>query len=190
MSVNILRCRVTSERQPRLKNGQPAQSTTGVLRARIESSATHRSSSRLRRARHRDAPWPAGRPASVSDGADPEPPCHVTELGIRPPALRQHFFGSNAMPQIGQSPGLILLHLRMHRAGVDRARDSRRGRLVSAALRETRRVGVELLFAAGRAKVIGRARVRARTGSRVRLDLHAANRIGVCHHEFVRRCSG
>jgi hypothetical protein len=30
ISVNMLSLRVTSDRQPRTKNGQPAQSTTGV----------------------------------------------------------------------------------------------------------------------------------------------------------------
>ena len=33
ISVNMLRWRVASERHPRTKNGQPAQSTTGVARA-------------------------------------------------------------------------------------------------------------------------------------------------------------
>ena len=33
ISVNILRLRVTNERQPRTKNGQPAQRTTGVANA-------------------------------------------------------------------------------------------------------------------------------------------------------------
>ena len=30
MSVNMFRCRVSSDRQPRAKNGQPVHSTTGV----------------------------------------------------------------------------------------------------------------------------------------------------------------
>ena len=33
ISVNMLRLRVTSERQPRAKNGAPAHSTTGVASA-------------------------------------------------------------------------------------------------------------------------------------------------------------
>ena len=33
ISVNMLRLRVTSDCQPRSKNGQPAQSTTGVASA-------------------------------------------------------------------------------------------------------------------------------------------------------------
>ena len=33
ISVNMFKCRVSSERQPRRKNGQPAQSTTGVVSA-------------------------------------------------------------------------------------------------------------------------------------------------------------
>ena len=33
ISVNMLRLRVSSDCQPRTKNGQPAQSTTGVAKA-------------------------------------------------------------------------------------------------------------------------------------------------------------
>ena len=56
-----------------------------------------------------------------------------------------------------------------------------------ASLREARWICVERPLATGRAKVIGRARVPARSGGRLRLDLHSTNRIGVRHREFVRQ---
>ena len=67
ISVNMLRLRVTSDCQPRSKNGQPAQSTTGVANAscsqfdmrRLRSVHADRRSGRPSRARTRAAPAPA-----------------------------------------------------------------------------------------------------------------------------------
>ena len=52
--------------------------------------------------------------------ADPEPPRHVDEFGVRPRLAPVGASGSSAMPQIGQDPGSVLTNLRVHRAGVDR----------------------------------------------------------------------
>ncbi len=101
--VNILGDRFWTERQPRTKKGQPHQSTTGVLRRnwvhRENSPSNHPGASGQRCAmasrktgRLRTAPTQKRLVMSRS-----------SELSGAEPAAT--FFGSRAMPQIGQSPG-------------------------------------------------------------------------------------
>src|SRR6185437_3431886 len=73
--------------------------------------------------------------------------------------------------------------LRVHRAGVDRAFDDRRG---LARAKILVRIGREFRFAAGRAEIIWMARVRMAMRRRVRIDLHPAHGIdGVAGRVFV-----
>ena len=81
ISVNMLRLRVTTDCQPRTKNGQPAHSTTGVAsasciqfdRVLVDPAG----------ARRRDAPpISSTTTGTVSASADPEAARHVGELGI------------------------------------------------------------------------------------------------------------
>ncbi len=107
ISVNMFRCRVTTERQPRTKNGHPPQSTTGVAKT----SWTQVSSG--------CGTNPASGPplGSISDMA-------MAKTGSVSTALTQNrrrmsvssgfsssstvtVRGSSAMPQIGHEPGSL-----------------------------------------------------------------------------------
>ena len=98
----MLRLRVTSDCQPRTKNGQPAHSTTGVASTSCSQFEVWRGTIRLeagqvpahlqRDDRHRERK------------PDPEPARHVDELVVRR-RLRLTSTGSSAMPQIGHEPG-------------------------------------------------------------------------------------
>ena len=119
MSVNMFRCRLTSDRQPRTKNGQPAHSTTGVLSANciqrdaIAVDPRRRAGNKMR---HREE-----KHRQRERAADPEPARHVAQLGVVIIVRRRAgVFGSSAMPHFGQVARMILLDLRVHRAGVDR----------------------------------------------------------------------
>ena len=104
ISVNMLRLRVTSDCQPRTKNGQPAHSTTGVAKRELHPVRQRRlDPDRAQPARC--APISSTKTGSVSDQADPEPPRHVGEFGIGSGCRPSTISGSSAMPQIGQEPG-------------------------------------------------------------------------------------
>ena len=79
----MLRLRVTIDSQPRTKNGQPPQSTTGVASASwIQRRAVAPSRGDERRrdiSAHRE-----GEDRHGEGQAHPEAPGHVDELGIRP----------------------------------------------------------------------------------------------------------
>ena len=123
ISVNMLRLRVTTDCQPRTKNGQPAHSTTGVANAswiQLDSVAID----------------PAMRAdemrAHLQDDdrkrqheADPEAARHVGELGIGP-AVGGRELGLERHAADRAGAGADLPDLRMHRAGVDRAFRHRR----------------------------------------------------------------
>ena len=113
----MLRCRVTSERQPRTKNGAPAHSTTGVDSA-SEIQFDHAGGTRCIRPK-----WPPISITNTGSGQhqrDPEPPRHVGEFGIRRLVERNLFrLQRHAADRTTARPDLP--HLGMHRAGVDRA---------------------------------------------------------------------
>ncbi len=155
ISVNMLRLRVTSERHPRAKNGAPAHTTTGVANTSWIQFETLGATNCSRSKR-----WPPISSDDDGDGErqpDPEPALHVDQLDVRA-ALRRHRRGlkRHAADRAGARPDLA--DLRVHRAGVDRA--LRRGRRLRRALwcREIALgVGEELLAAARRAEIVGRA---------------------------------
>ena len=90
-------------------------------------------------------------------------------LGARLRRLERH-----AADRAGAGPDLP--DLGMHRTGVDRALRYRlRAHLLRG--RDTARVGDELGAAAGRAEVIGAARVAGSVLGRVRIDIHPAHRV-------------
>ena len=120
ISVNMLRLRLTSDAQPRSKNGQPAQSTTGVARtscSQIESLGRHERVEPVARgcmppiasSEHRQRSG-RGRPGTAGS-------CPRVRGSARASAAT--ISGSSAMPQIGQAPGPDLPDFRVHRAGVD-----------------------------------------------------------------------
>src|SRR5947209_9111449 len=103
MRVNILRCRLSKDLQPRTKNGEPAQRTTGVLSAncvqRDASPENHWGAwgnrcdiARTKTGTVSAAPIQRRRVMSVN-----------SELSSAVPAAI--VFGSSAIPQMGQSPG-------------------------------------------------------------------------------------
>ena len=103
MSVNMLRLRLTSDCQPRTKNGQPAHSTTGVLRAnciqREGSPSTQVGAFGSRCAI-----------ATTNTGSVRAPPIQKRRVMSRSSAFSSSlpataFFGSSVIPQIGQLPG-------------------------------------------------------------------------------------
>ena len=104
ISVNMFRWRLTTDGQPRTKNGQPPQSTTGVASASWIQ-AVHRSPS---------SRW-TGRPGSMSPMASRNTGRVSTRLIQNRRVMSTSsglggssagtVIGSSAMPQIGQSPG-------------------------------------------------------------------------------------
>ena len=81
MSVNMLSERLTSDCQPRWKNGHPHQSTTGVLRMNCiqrDTVALHP----MRRGRKQMAHRERRNTGRLSACADPESPRHVAQLGV------------------------------------------------------------------------------------------------------------
>ena len=75
--------------------------------------------------------------------ADPEPPRHVDELGVRPGlGGRRRRLERHAADRAGARPGLT--DLRVHRAGVDRRRPARFGRLRRRGATYSLRIGDEL----------------------------------------------
>ena len=102
ISVNMLRLRVSSDCQPRTKNGQPAQSTTGVANAnwiQFDSVGSIQ-------------PWPPTRWPPISSttaGSASTRPIQKRRVMSASSGLggasRLATSGSSAMPQIGQLPG-------------------------------------------------------------------------------------
>ena len=114
----MLRLRVTTDCQPRTKNGQPAHSTTGVakreldpVRQRLIDEAVTADDVRAHLEReHRQR----------QHEADPEAPGHVGEFGIRA-RVGGRDLGLERHAADRAGAGADLPDLRMHRAGVDRA---------------------------------------------------------------------
>src|SRR5437868_3659021 len=103
MSVNMLRLRVRIERAPRLKNGQPAHKTTGVLSTnwiqREGSPESHAGAfgircniARKKTGKARAAPIQKRRLMSINSELSSAPSAEIVS-------------GSRAIPQIGHSPG-------------------------------------------------------------------------------------
>ena len=116
---------MTSDCQPRTKNGQPAHSTTGVAKRELDPvrQSAGRSSGR---APIRCPPISSAKTGSGQREADPEAARHVDQLGVRPAsARREHRLERHAADRAGARADLA--DLRMHRAGVDRAFGHRRG---------------------------------------------------------------
>ena len=119
ISVNMLRLRVTSDAQPRTKNGQPAHSTTGVARPVAIQFET------AGREQHmQTGQMPAHLQRDHRHGErerDPEAPRHVDEFGVRAFGRRRDLrLQRHAADRAAARADLA--DLRMHRAGVDRAR--------------------------------------------------------------------
>src|SRR4051812_10227724 len=105
MRVNMLRCRLSNDFQPLTRNGQPAQSTTGVVNAnwiqREASPESHAGAfgnrcdiARINTGNVRAAPIQRRRVRSFNSEASSVVPAEIV-------------FGSSAIPQIGQSPGPV-----------------------------------------------------------------------------------
>ena len=114
----MLRLRVTIERQPRTKNGQPAHNTTGVDSANCSQLDSVWSIQGC-------VPKRCAPISSIKTGAVSTTPIHKrlvmsTSSGLGPASAVARS-GSSAIPQIGQAPSPTLAYLRAHRAGVDRA---------------------------------------------------------------------
>jgi hypothetical protein len=100
MSVNIFSERLTSDCNPRLKNGQPAHTTTAVcMRNHVRHSQT--------------------KDRKCERGANPEPPGHVTQLGVVLFAASDHVLRFQRHSANRAVAWLILLDPRMHRAGIN-----------------------------------------------------------------------
>ncbi len=102
MRVNMLRLRETSDAHPRWKNGQPAQSTTGVARANWIQLDARELTSPIRKGR---CP-PISRTNTGTESASPTQNRRVMSAssGLGPVSAVT-VTGSSAMPQIGQTPG-------------------------------------------------------------------------------------
>jgi hypothetical protein len=148
----MLRLRFPCDFQPRSKNGQPAQSTTGVA-------STSWIQLRCRREEMAAGEVPAHLEQEDRQGqhqADPEAARDVDEFGFGPSSA-EGISGSSAMPQIGQLPGPTCRIFGMHGAGVDGAGDD--GLRDQLRLQVAFGVGGELGAAARAAEMIGCARV-------------------------------
>ena len=106
ISVNMFRWPVTSDLNPRSKNGQPAQSTTGVARTSCSHECAVGPSQRS-----------TGTPiigsidtrntGSVSAAAIQNLRVMPRSSGSSSPASSVSVFGSRSMPHFGQAPGPI-----------------------------------------------------------------------------------
>ena len=101
ISVNMLRLRVSSERQPRAKNGAPAHSTTGVASAN-EIQFDHGGIC----IRPRWPPISSANTGIVSASAIQNRLVMSISSGSGA-SSSETCSGSSAMPQIGQAPGPI-----------------------------------------------------------------------------------
>ena len=102
ISVNMLRLRVTRDCQPRTKNGAPPHSTTGVARTNCSQFDQFWPSSMWRLVR-----WPpisSAKTGSVSTSAIQNRRVMSATSGFGAASAEPNS-GSNAMPQIGQTPG-------------------------------------------------------------------------------------
>ena len=125
ISVNMFRLRLTSEAQPRSKNGQPPHRTTGVASSEFDpADRAHRENSLQRAGPGSMSDMPSSKHGNRERDADPESARHGNEFGIF------FFFDdggarlkSHAANRAGARFGAH--DFRMHRAGVF---DARRGR--------------------------------------------------------------
>ena len=127
----MLSCQVRKERQPRSRNGQPAQSTIGVasvacthcdhvtfMRCGSPEAVAKRSTHAVTSTPGNASPMARRRSGTVRTSATQNRRNMSTSSGFGPsPADGAN--GSSAMPQIGQLPGPTLPNLRVHWAGVD-----------------------------------------------------------------------
>ena len=106
ISVNMLRWPVTSERTPRSKIGQPAQSTTGVASANCSQWLAE-----IPIQRSRGTPTigsiASKKTGSVSAAAIQNRRLMRRSSGSSSPVPACTVFGSRSMPHFGQAPGPI-----------------------------------------------------------------------------------
>ena len=188
MSVNMLRCRETTESQPRSKNGHPPQRTTGVASASCsqaprtavqEARSVH--GQHLRRHEREERQGEGGR--------DPEPPGHVLRA---PDSLLRLAPWPCAAPapcrRWGRCPGPCcttsgcmgqVYSAAMAASGTGGAGAAAAG---AAGGREVLlRILAKPPRAAGRAEVVRLPVVRDGGRRLVRVDRHAAHRVGDLH---------
>ena len=127
ISVNMFKCPVSSERQPRRKNGQPGPRNDGRrerelnpargvairpgLRGECRNQVSHRQDKHRQRKR----------------GADPKAPGHVAQFGVLL-VVRDRCHGHRFQRHAADRAiaGMVLLDFGVHRAGVNRFARSRR----------------------------------------------------------------
>ena len=166
---------VRNERQPRTRNGQPHQRTTGVARSSSSQRAA-RAPSQASTGRPSIGPIARTTSGTVSAAPTAKRRRKSTSSGFGPSSAGRHALRLQRHAADRAVAGADLLDLRVHRAGVDRARGHRLGR--RRGRRDSRRVGLEPLLAARRAEVeplAARGRHVPRGGA---VDLHAADRVG------------
>ena len=103
MSVNMLRLRVRTEAQPRTKNGQPHQSTTGVASTSCSHTDTcggTRSLTQLSR-----SPPISSRTTGIVNATPIQNRRVMSSSSALGPVSAVTMTGSRAIPQIGHAPG-------------------------------------------------------------------------------------
>ena len=170
----MLGLRLTSDSQPRWKNGIAAHSTTGVASASSIHTAS-RSPIQSRTGRPSIGPMVMTSSGSDSAALTQNRLVKSTSSGFGPSSPVGTPIGSSAMPQIGQEPGLSRTISRVHRAGVLRA--FRHGRLGRPRAFVFCRIGLEFRAAASRAEMKGTAGMFGGRLAGMRVDGHAADRV-------------
>ena len=188
ISVNMLSCRVRSERQPRSKNGLPPQSTTGVASSSwIHASAAAGTACATRggheHLRHREREQ-----RQREQAAQPEAAAHVEQLGARLVGERRRH-RLERHPADRTRAGGVAHDLGVHRTGeTRRCRRRRRGRPGERS-QPTLGLRDEALAAAIAAEAVADAGVleptRALPG-----DAHAAHGIARGRRGRARRAAG
>ncbi len=173
ISVNMLRLRLTRDAQPRWKNGQPAQTMTGVASRSCSQTLRVGGTSVLKPCPSRCIPFSSSTTGTASAAAILSRRGHVGELGIRA-RLRRRVLGLERHAADRAGARTDLPHLRVHRAGVDRARLGRRR---SLARQVALGVGRELAPAAAAAEMVDLAAVLVAVRRARRIDHHAADRV-------------
>jgi len=102
--LNMFRLRFTKDAQPRTKNGQPAQSTTGLASTHCSQTETPAGTTSCRCSQGRWAPIASTITGTVSTTLTQKRRVMSMRSGFGP-ASAVIAKGSSAMPQIGQLPG-------------------------------------------------------------------------------------
>ena len=173
ISVNMLRLRVSSDFQPRSKNGAPAHNTTGVAKTK-EIQFDHAGGTRCIRPK-----WPPisiTNTGSVSTSAIQNRLRHVLEFRIRR-IVERDLFGLQRHAADRARTGADLPHLGMHRTGIDGAGGRCSASGSPPGCQEFLRLRLKALAAPRAAKEIILAFVDEAMLCGRGIDLHAADRI-------------